>query len=118
MASNGHISTHLLHEMQEVSTLRSVTRKRLPREKIAPLGQTYWHQNRRRKTPRKRMPRKSRMETTCPALNPVFRYQPLVTPNSSGLTRKRKALVTTGMAATNPVSKTPPSAATKQPTRM
>jgi hypothetical protein len=118
MASNGQISTHLLQEIQEVSTFLSVVRKRLPREKTAPLGQTYWHQNRRRNTPRNRIPKKSRTETKCPALNPVLRYHPLANPNSTGLTRKRNALVTTGMAATNPVNKTPPSAATRQPRRM
>src|SRR5262245_732998 len=117
MASNGQISTHLLQEMQEVSTLRSVVRKKLPSEKSAPLGQTYWHQKRRRNTPRKRMARKSRTEMICPALKPVFKYQPLVTPSSSGLTRKRKARVITGIAATKPVSKRPKMEETRHPAR-
>src|ERR1051325_459810 len=118
MASNGQISTHLLQEIQEVSTFRSVVRKKLPSEKSAPLGQTYWHQNRRRNTPRKRMTRKSRIETIWPALKPVFRYQPLVTPSSSGFTKKRNARVTTGMAATKPVSRTPKTDAMRQPARI
>src|SRR6185436_1141564 len=115
MASNGQISTHLLQEIQEVSTFRSVVRKKLPNEKIAPLGQTYWHQKRRRNRPRSKMARKSKIETTWPGLNPVFRYQPLVNPNSSGLTRKRKARVITGIAATKPVSSRPKTDAMRHP---
>src|SRR5678816_4603136 len=101
MASNGQISTHLLQEIQDVSTFRSVVRKKFPSEKIAPLGQTYWHQKRRRKIPRNRMIRNRRIETTWPALNPVIRYQPLLNPSSSGLTMNRNARVITGIAARN-----------------
>ena len=39
MASNGQISTHLLQLMQVDSTLRSLTRSKLPSENTAPLGQ-------------------------------------------------------------------------------
>src|SRR5262245_17970 len=117
MASDGKTLTHLLQEIQDVSTFRSVARKKFPREKRAPLGQTYWHQKRRRKIPRNRMMRNRRTETMCPALKPGFKYQPLVRPSSSGLTRKRKARVMTGMAATNPVNKTPKLEAMRHPTK-
>src|SRR6185503_16453788 len=110
MASTGQISTHLLQEMQEASTFRSVVRKKFPSEKSAPLGQTYWHQKRRRKKPRQRIRTNSRIETMWPELKPVFRYQPLVTPSSTGLTTERNARVITGMAATNPVINTPKAA--------
>src|SRR4030095_5284243 len=117
MASNGQISTHLLQEIQDVSTSRSVVRKKFPSEKRAPLGPTYWHQDRRRKIPRNKMSRNRRIEMTWPALKPVFRYQPLVNPSSSGLTMKRNARVMTGIAATKPVNKIPKIDEMRHPTR-
>ena len=117
MASNGQTSTHLLHLMQEDSTFRSVERKRFPSEKTAPEGQTYWHQNRRRKSPRKRIPRKSTIETIWPQFQGGTWYHPRSALIWNGFTRKSMARVTIGMAATNPVRSTPKIAAIRHAAR-
>ena len=117
IASNGQISTHLLQWMQLDSTLRSLTRNRLPSEKTAPLGQTYLHQKRGRSRPRPRTARNSAIDRTCPAFIGGTWCQPRIRPVWNGAITKSKPRVITGIAATKPVTSTPQSAATSDPSR-
>src|SRR5688572_20971495 len=115
MASNGQISTHLLQWMQDDSTFRSVTRNRLPRENIAPLGQTYLHQNRGFHSPISSTTKKRTIDTICPASIGGTLCHPRAMPSCAGLSVNRSPRVITGIAATNPLNSTPNIAATRTP---
>ena len=68
VGQNAAGKSSLLEAVRMLSTLRSLTRNRLPTEKTAPLGQTYLHQNRGFNRPSASTAKNSTIETICPAV--------------------------------------------------
>ena len=115
IASNGQIARHLSHYAHVLLTFLSMSLNRFIKEKTAPVGQRYLHQNRLRSSPSDKTRMNRAAEKMWAAARGGTMYQPRETPITRGVKMCCIARVISGIGAKKPANITPHAELTSRP---